>query len=162
MPAPRAPVASPTPAFLRRFFRRDRFAARTGIRLVEAGPGRAVATMPLKAHHLNGVDVVQGGAIFTLADLAFAVACNAHGPVALAIEVSISFLAAPRRGPLTAVATEVSRSSRLSRVEVEVEDGSGARVALFRGTAYITRDSLTEVATRPGRGTRKRKEARHG
>ena len=99
-----APPAVPTPAFLRRFFGRDRFAAGAGIRLVECGPGRAVARMALRPGHLNGVDVAQGGAVFTLADFAFAVACNSHGPVALAIDVSVSFLAATRRGTLTATA----------------------------------------------------------
>lgn len=145
-PAPAAPP--PTAAFLRRFFRRDRFAAGAGIRLVEVGPGRAVARMALRPGHLNGVDVVQGGAVFTLADFAFAVACNTAGPVALAIDVSISFLAATTAGTLTATAVEVARSPRLSRVEVEVRDGKGAQVARFHGTAYVTRDTLAAVATR--------------
>jgi acyl-CoA thioesterase len=151
MPPPKPrPAASPppSPAFLQRFFRRDRFAAGAGIRLVDCGPGRAVARLRLMPRHLNGVDVAQGGAIFTLADFAFAVACNTAGPVALAIDVTISFLAATTGGTLTATATEVSRSARLSRVEVEVCDAAGARVALFHGTAYVTRDTLTEVAAR--------------
>ncbi len=148
LPRPAAPPAPPSPAFLARFFRRDRFAAAAGVRLVEVGPGRAVARMTVRPAHMNGVDVVQGGAVFTLADFAFAVACNTAGPVALAIDVTISFLAATTRGTLTATAVEVSRSSRLSRVEVEVRDAAGARVALFHGTAYVTRDSLAAVAGR--------------
>jgi acyl-CoA thioesterase len=146
---PPPPHPPPSPAFLKRFFRRDRFAALAGIRLLEVGPGRAVARMPLRPDHLNGVDVAQGGAIFTLADLAFAAACNSHGPVALAVEVAISFLAAATDGPLTATAHEVARSARLSRVEVEVRDGGGERVALFHGTAYVTREALVEAAARP-------------
>jgi acyl-CoA thioesterase len=149
-PAP----AVPTPAFLRRFFRRDRFAAGAGVRLVECGPGRAVARMTLRPDHMNGVDVAQGGAVFTLADFAFAVACNSFGPVALAIDVSISFLAASKSGTLTATALEVSRSARLSRVEVTVRDAKGAAVALFHGTAYVTRESIHEVAARPRRARR--------
>jgi acyl-CoA thioesterase len=153
--APAAPPpAVPTPAFLRRFFGRDRFAAGAGVRLVECGPGRAVARMALRPGHMNGVDVAQGGAVFTLADFAFAVACNSHGTVALAIDVSVSFLAATRRGTLTATALEVSRSSRLSRVEVTVRDARGAAVALFHGTAYVTRDSIHEAA-RPAGGARR-------
>jgi acyl-CoA thioesterase len=138
----------PSPAFLRRFFQRDRFAAAAGIRLEAVKPGFARARMTLTADHLNGVDVVQGGAVFTLADFAFAVACNTHGPVALAIDVAVSFLRAVERGSLVAEAREVSRSSRLSRVEVEVRDAGGVLVALFHGTAYVTRDSLAEVAAR--------------
>jgi acyl-CoA thioesterase len=139
-------------ATLRRFFRRDRFAAMAGVRLLEVRPGHAVARLRVTADHLNGVDVVQGGAVFTLADLAFAAACNGAGPVALAINVSISFLRAVERGTLTAVAREVNRSARLSTVEVEVRDGKGQVVALFHGTAYVTRDSLAAVAARPRRG----------
>jgi acyl-CoA thioesterase len=150
----------PSPAFLARFFRRDRFAAGAGVRLVEVGPGRAVARLPLRPGHLNGVDVVQGGAVFTLADFAFAVACNTAGPVALAVEVSISFLAATSRGTLTATAVEVSRSSRLSRVEVEVRDAEGAQVARFHGTAYVTRDSLEAVAARAAAQARRGKASR--
>ena len=154
--APRpAPPPPPSPAFLKRFFKRDRFAALAGIQLLEVRPGYALARMPIRDHHLNGVDVVQGGAVFTLADLTFAVACNTLGPVALAIDVSISFLSATTGGTLTAEAREVSRSSRLSRVEVEVRDGEGAQVALFHGTAYVTKDSLTAAAARPRRSTRR-------
>jgi len=158
---PRRPPAgthpAPTSTFLRRFFRRDRFAAGAGIRLVECGPGRAVARMTLKPGHMNGVDVAQGGAVFTLADFAFAVACNTRGPVALAIDVSISFLAATRRGTLTASAREVSRSSRLSRVEVVVRDASRTAVALFHGTAFVTRESIHQVEARPGARARRGK-----
>jgi acyl-CoA thioesterase len=149
-PSGAARPSAPTAAFLRRLFRRDRFAAGAGVRLVDCGPGRAVARMKLTAAHMNGVGVAQGGAVFTLADFAFAVACNTGGTVALAIDVSISFLAATTRGTLTATAVEVARSARLSRVEVEVRDASGARVALFHGTAYVTRDSIHEVVGRGG------------
>ncbi len=142
VPRAETPFTIPTPSELRRYFRGDRFAAGAGVRLVECGPGRAVARMKLRPGHLNGAGVAQGGAIFTLADFAFAVACNTRGPVALAVEVSISFLAATVRGTLTATATEVARSARLSRVEVEVRDARGARVALFHGTAYVTREPL--------------------
>ena len=158
MPPARPRSAAPRPpsaAFLRRFFRRDRFAAAAGVKIVEAGPGRAVCRMKVTPRHLNGVDVVQGGAVFTLADTAFAVACNTAGPVALAIDVTVSFLAATTAGTLTATAVEVSRSSRLSRVEVEVRDQAGARVALFHGTAYVTRDTLAAVASRARQGARR-------
>jgi len=84
------------------------------------------------------------------------VACNSHGPVALAIDVAVSFLAATRSGALTATAVEVSRSARLSRVEVTVRDAKGTAVALFHGTAYVTRESIHEVAARAGGGARRR------
>jgi acyl-CoA thioesterase len=154
MPPSKKPAApevlpAPDPDFLRRFFRRDTFARQAGIRLLEVRPGYARARLTVTPAHWNGVDVIQGGAVFTLADLAFAAACNTAGPVALAINVSISFLRAVERGTLTAEAREVSRTARLSTVEVEVHDQKGAAVALFHGTAYVTRTPLVEVAARP-------------
>jgi len=167
MPPSKKPAATdvlpaPDPDFLRRFFRRDTFAYEAGIRLLEVRPGYARARLKVTPAHWNGVDVIQGGAVFTLADLAFAAACNTAGPVALAINVSISFLRAVERGTLTAEAREVSRTSRLSTVEVEVRDQKGAAVALFHGTAYVTRTPLVEVAARPRprAGAPKKQEAR--
>lgn len=167
--AGRADIPAPPPAFLRRFFARDTFAYANGMLLVEIRPGYARTTMEVGPEHWNGVDVVQGGAVFTLADLAFAAACNGAGPVALAVNVSISFLRAVERGTLTAEAREVSRTARLSTVEVEVRDGAGTPVALFHGTAYVTSTPLEEVAARPRSGgfrsrpaARPGKEARRG
>jgi len=117
----------------------DRFAAENGITLVEHGPGAAVATMRVAERHLNGVGIVQGGAIFTLADFAFAAAANSRGPVAVAIDVSISFLKAVTAGTLTAHAREEAGTERLSTCLVRVTDGSGELVALFKGTAYRKR-----------------------
>jgi acyl-CoA thioesterase len=144
-----------TPAQLKRFFTRDRFATGNGIRLLEVRPGYARARLRVAERHLNGVDVVQGGAVFTLADLAFAVACNSSGPVALAVNVSISFLKATTGGTLVAEAREVNRTSRLSTCEVEVRDGKGGLTALFHGTAYVTKEPLAEVAKRVRRPARR-------
>ena len=60
-------------------FRQDRFAAHVGIELLEAAPGRASARLEIGEHHLNAIGLVHGAAIFSLADLVFAVASNAHG-----------------------------------------------------------------------------------
>jgi acyl-CoA thioesterase len=140
---------------LRSFLRRDRFAAHAGARLLSVSPGRARARMRLSARHMNGVDVAQGGAVFTLADLAFAAAANSHGTVAVAVNVAISFVKAAAKGTLTAEAREVARSARLSTCVVRVTDGSGDLVALFNGTAYRKKETLDEVrrarTARPGR-----------
>jgi acyl-CoA thioesterase len=120
---------------------RDRFAAENGIALVDISPGHAVARMEVASRHLNGVDVVQGGAIFTLADFAFAAAANSHGRVALAVDVSISFLKAVSGGTLVAEAREEALNERLSTVVVRVTDAKGDLVALFKGTAYRRRAS---------------------
>jgi acyl-CoA thioesterase len=133
-----------------RFFRGDRFARGAGIRLEEVRPGYARARMMAGTRHLNAVAVVQGGVIFTLADFTFAACSNSHGTVAVAVNVSIQFVRAGRRGRLVAEAREVALSPKLSSVEVKVVDGKGELVALFTGLAYRKRETLAEVAA--GRG----------
>jgi acyl-CoA thioesterase len=115
---------------------RDRFAALAGVTLLEVGDGTARARMEVGPSHLNGVDTAQGGAIFTLADLAFAAASNSHGRVAVAIDVSISFVKGVSRGALLAEAREEAVTERLSTCVVRVTDEAGDLVALFKGTAY--------------------------
>src|SRR5512140_3457723 len=98
---------------IRAMFENDRFAKHSGIELVSVSPGQATARMVLQPQHLNGVGTVQGGAIFTLADFAFAAAANSHGKVAVAVNVSITFMKAATTGVLTAEAREISRNSKL-------------------------------------------------
>jgi acyl-CoA thioesterase len=135
--------------------RADRFAATSGMRLVEVGEGRAVTRMKVRPEHLNGAGVVQGGAIFTLADLAFAAACNSHGTVALALDVSITFARAASKGTLTAEAREVALSRKVSVVNVEVRDGEGELVAAFRGTAYRKEQAVASLPLPAERGRRR-------
>ncbi len=122
---------------IKRRFENDRFAAFSGMRLLELRPGFARTSLEIEDRHLNSVDIVQGGAIFTLADLAFAMACNSRGKVAVAVSTNISFLKAIRSGTLYAEATEVARSRKISTCTVRVADGDGELIALFQGTAYI-------------------------
>ncbi len=128
---------------LKEFFKRDRYALRSEIELAEVGDGTARTRMRIGEGHLNGVNTAQGGAIFTLADLAFAAACNSHGTVAVAVNVNISFLKPAFAGDtLTASAREVSCSRRLSNVTVEVTNQKGELVSLFQGMAFRKEDSL--------------------
>jgi acyl-CoA thioesterase len=122
---------------VRRGFAGDRFAATNGIELVELALGSAKARMKIEPRHLNSVGIVQGGAIFTLADFAFAVACNSAGRLAVAVNMTLSCLKATRSGTLIAQATEISRSKRISVCSVSVTTEVGDIVALFQGTAYI-------------------------
>ncbi len=117
-------------------FEKDLFAKHAGIELLEVAPGRATARLRLQPYHLNGVGIAQGGAIFTLADLTFAAAANSHGPVAVAVNVSITFLKAVRAGTLLAEAREVGLNPKLGTYTVEVKDESGSVIALFQGLAY--------------------------
>ncbi len=125
---------------IRQILAKDRFAAHCGIELVSVGPGQARAKMLLGANHLNGLGSVQGGAIVTLADFAFAAACNSHGPVALAINVSVNFMKAARTGTLWAEAREISKNFKLGSYTVEIKDDAGDLVALFQGLAYRKSD----------------------
>jgi len=138
-------------AALRAMMRSDRFAAANGIKLVEVGEGRARTRMRIRPEHLNGARVVQGGAIFTLADLAFAAASSSHGNVALALDVSITYARAVTKGTLTAEAREVALSRKVSVVNVEVRDGKGDLVAAFRGTAYRKEQEVASFGARKPR-----------
>jgi acyl-CoA thioesterase len=132
-----------TEDLLRDFLQRDHFAAHANIELLSISPGQARARMPIGPQHLNGVGTVMGGAIFTLADFAFAAASNSHGTIAVAINVSISFLKAATTGTLWAEARETSKNFKLGSYTVEVKDDEGGLVALFQGMAYRKKDKLT-------------------
>jgi acyl-CoA thioesterase len=131
---------------IKQFFKNDQFAAHTGIELVEVTPGRALARMPICSFHRNGLGTVQGGAIFTLADFTFAAASNAHGTVAVAVNVSISFMKAATAGVLTAEARELSRNSKLGTYTVEVKNDTGELIAIFQGLVYRKKETLAELA----------------
>ncbi len=125
-----------------RFFENDRFAKHSGIEVLEVSEGKAKAKMEIGEKHLNGLGLVHGGAIFTLADLAFAVASNSHGTVALAINVSIAYLKATTKGTLFAEAEEVSRNPKLATYAVRVTNEDGELIALFQGTVYRKKDKI--------------------
>ena len=95
-------------------FEHERLAATSGVRIPVLKPGYARAALTIEDRHLNSVGMVQGGARFTLADFASAMACNSGGRVAVAINTSLSFLKAAHCGVLYAEATEVARSRRIS------------------------------------------------
>lgn len=120
----------------RRVFARDRYAQLSGIEIVETSKGYCKARMQVEDKHLNSVDVVHGGALFTLADLAFAVASNSHGQVALAINAHITYLQAVQTGVLYAVATEVDKPRKLGAYEVTISDEGGRIIATFSGMVY--------------------------
>ena len=129
---------------IKKFFKGDRLAEYLGIELVDVSSGGAVAKMEIKDEHLNGINTVHGGAIFTLADFAFAVAANSHGRVTVAINVSISFMKAATMGTLTATAMEVSLNPKISTYTVNINDDNGDLISIFQGMAYRKRDKIME------------------
>jgi acyl-CoA thioesterase len=124
------------------FKKNDKFASHSGIELLEISKGGAKAVMEIQKHHLNAVGSVHGGAIFTLADFVFAVASNSHGTVAVAINVSISFLKAANKGRLFAEAKEVALNPKLASYTVNVTNEQDDLIAVFQGMVYRKKDAV--------------------
>ena len=127
---------------LQRCLASDQFSALAGVELLTVASGHATAKMLLHPHHLNGLKTVHGGAIFTLADFTFAAACNSHGTMAVALNVSITFMKAATTGTLWAEAREISKNFKVGAYVVEVKDDAGDLVATFQGLAYRKKDKL--------------------
>jgi acyl-CoA thioesterase len=118
----------------------DRAAQALGIELIEVGLGRARIAMTVRGDMLNGHGVCHGGFLFTLADTAFAYACNSAGSPMVAAGAGIEFMAPAAAGErLIAVATETSRSERQGIYDVAVSTESGATRAHFRGRCALFR-----------------------
>jgi acyl-CoA thioesterase len=118
------------------FFKDDRYAAFSGITLEDVGKGTARAQMEIRDMHLNAGNTVQGGAIFTLADLAFAAAVNSFGNLAVSVETSIRYFKGVGSGTLTAEARPVHIHRKLATFQVEVTNEQQELIALFTATAF--------------------------
>jgi uncharacterized domain 1 len=124
------------------FFKNDRFAAFVGIKLVEVKPGYAKATVEITDKHLNAVNIVQGGVIFTLADFAFAAASNSYGQVSLGINANISYFQSPKGKILIAEAKEISANNKIANYNVDIYDEDEKVISRFTGMAYRKKDLL--------------------
>lgn len=114
----------------------DQFAKFVGIRLIEVSDGYAIAELFLNESHMNGVNRVQGGVIFTLADYAFAAASNSGGCTTVGLNVNISYYKAPVGKLIRAIAKEINVQNKISAYNVEVVDEDGSLVASFNGLGY--------------------------
>jgi acyl-CoA thioesterase len=125
------------PEAARAMWAADAASAMLGMELVELGPGHARVSMVVRPDMVNGHDLCHGGLIASLADSAFALACNSHGPVTVAAGFTIDLLVPGRLGQtLYAEAREVSRRGRSGLYDVTVradDPGTGEVVAEFRG-----------------------------
>lgn len=131
---------------VKKIIQKDRFCLEiVGIELLELEPGRAKAKLEISKNHLNGLGTVQGGAIFTLADLALAAAANSRGRVAVLINGSISYFKAVSKGILFAEAKEESLSNTLASYTIKVSNEEGDLIALMQATAYRKRETLETV-----------------
>jgi acyl-CoA thioesterase len=126
-------------------YARDTATQALGIRVAAVGPGRSELAMPVRADMLNGHDICHGGFIFTLADSAFAYACNSYNLNTVASGCSIDFVAPARPGDvLTAKAHERQLAGRTGVYDVEVANQRGETVALFRGKSYRIKGHLLQ------------------
>lgn len=116
----------------------DPYCATLGIELADFGQKRATTRLTVTEELLNFHGTVHGGAVYSLADAAFAAASNAGGQTALALEANISYLeSVETETTLTAVAEETHRSHHTAAYEVTVTDEASAKVATFRGRVYL-------------------------
>ncbi len=138
------PPPDPTALAVARFMQeRDAFARLLGIELLEIGPGFSRVRLQLGPQLLNGLGMPHGGAIFTLADFAFAAAGNSHGQAAVALSMDIHFLRSPRPdAALLAEAVEVRRGRRTALYRITVTDESSEPVAELHGMAYRRQESF--------------------
>lgn len=142
--APQDPDADAVPEDLRAKMASDPYCETLGISLREVAPGRAVTELDVTADLFNFHGTPHGGAIYSLADAAFAAASNSHGDTAVALETNISYLEAVEEGTtLTATAEETHLTRKTAEYEVLVEvdesaetEAAGDRIATFRGRVY--------------------------
>ena len=114
-----------------------------GIEVVSVGPGSAQLRMTVRRDMLNGHQTCHGGMIATLADSAFAFACNSYNELTGASGFSIDLMAPAHEGDvLTAQASEVSKAGRTGVYDVEVRNQNGVRLAVFRGRSYTIKGKL--------------------
>ena len=123
----------------RAFFAGDRFATESGMTLEELDESHAVTSVEIGARHRNALGGVMGGAIFTLADLAFAALTNDRERSVVAQQVSVNYLAAPKGGRLFATARYKKDGRSSCVVNVDIVDDSGREVAQFVGTGFKLR-----------------------
>jgi len=119
-------------------FRKDNFAKGCGIEIEEVTPGFARCFMEVTGNHLNGIGILMGGALFTLADYTFSLAANSYGKIAVTRNASIVYMQKCTGGVVTAVATETARNERTGDYVVEVSNDQNQVIARIEGTVFYT------------------------
>ena len=123
--------------------RNDRASRALGMQVQSIGPGSASLCMTVREDMLNGHDICHGGLIATLADSAFALACNSYNEVTVASGFDVNLIAAGRLGDvLTATASEISKAGRTGVYDVAVKNQLGQAVAAFRGRSYTLKGKV--------------------
>jgi len=126
-----------------RMLETDHFSNWMGVKILEVKESYSKIQMTLRKEMLNGFGIAHGGITFSLADSAFAFACNSDGKITVALDVSISFPKAGKEGDvLIAEAKLVNKTNRTGLYLIEVKNQRDELVALFKGTCYKTEKSL--------------------
>ena len=115
---------------------KDPFAQLLGITTLEATWERSVCQMTLTADHNNALGGTHGGVLFALADIAFAVACNAGTDTYIGLQAEMRYMNPVKGQRITATATRVSGSKKISHYQVLVTDEQARKIALFTASAY--------------------------
>src|SRR5690606_9361127 len=124
-------------------FARDRPSQKLGMKIESVAPGKAILTMSVTADMIQGHGSCHGGYLFTLADSAFAFACNSYDRATVASGCSIDYMYGARDGDLlTATAEERSRGGRTGVYDITLTNQNGRTVALFRGRSYEVRGTV--------------------
>jgi acyl-CoA thioesterase len=124
-------------------FDRDRASQGLGMRIVRIAPGQADMTMKVRDDMVNGHAICHGGFVFTLADSAFAFACNSYNYSTVANGCTIEFLAPAHLGDvLTASARERAQVGRIGVYDVDVSNQAGVAIAIFRGKSTRIKGQL--------------------
>ena len=127
----------------------DRATLSLGMEVLEVGPGRATLSMKVREDMLNGHATCHGGLIATLADSAFAFACNSYNELTVASGFSIDFTAPGRRDDcLTARCVEVSKAGRTGIYDTEITNQRGERIAVFRGRSHTMKGTPAVAQSR--------------
>lgn len=121
----------------------DRASQELGMSVEISGPGAAEARFEVRRNMVNGHGVCHGGYLFTLADSAFAFACNTYDRVTFAASASIEFVRPAHLGDkLVATACEASRGGRTGVYDISVKNQNNDLVAIFRGRSYATGEAI--------------------
>lgn len=122
---------------------KDKFSAWMGLQIDEVGEGFCRLHYIVKDDMLNGFDIIHGGALFAASDSAFAFACNSHGRLTVALDVSISFTRSAKAGEILHVeARELHLGHKTGVYDIRTTNAKGELVCLFKGTAYRTSKAI--------------------
>lgn len=122
---------------IREFLKKDQFAASNGVELIDVRKGYARAKLVVEERHLNAGGIVQGGALFTLADLCFAAAVNSHGALTVSLQSNIYYFRSETVGAtLYAESRELDLHNKVCTYQIDITNDDGQLIASFTATGF--------------------------